>query len=229
MYCVCRKKGSSVYYDLTGQTNELQVHSDPNCRRPPRAYFDHFTSMRCPKEATALIHVFSRNDGINEITFACVSGEKKKVYFVGKNPDMLFKLWEMLDQCVNEIKSDSSVSDEYYKSRARALADAISLIMPMSADDVVREALNRFKHRIDGNESYETPGLAEEVYQPKPVKRVETATVAKSRAKRTGKSLPPTAIPSIRKAIDTKVFTVAQIAKSYDLSTDEVKEQLGLA
>lgn len=215
MWCTCRYEGG-VWYDLTGQTNNLQVCG--KCRKPARAYLQKFTAMRCPKDAEALIHIFSRRDEINEVTFVCKGGVNKKVFFVGKNPDMLFELWKKIDYEVDQIKS-GSLNPEYNKFRAGAFAEAISMIMPLTRDEVSAEALRRWEARQAGTD-YETPGLAEEIYTP---------PVTFGNQKSTGNRIPDAAVNSSTQAIKLGMFTVAQIAKSYGMTEDEVKSQLGLA
>jgi hypothetical protein len=116
---------------------------------------------------------------------------------------------------------------EAQKITARAYADAIDLIMGGGADWVSAEAKRRYDARMRGDTAYETPGLAEEVYvPPTPAPRASAGRTTTPR--RTGKHLDPALVPQLTEAIKSGMFTVDQIASSYGLSPDELKEQLGL-
>lgn len=147
---------------------------------------------------------------------------------------LLSGIWEMLDNAVDNMHTTKDADDlAYQKARARTLCEVLHPLMSPfyeSPDDVVREALARFKART-GGEEHETPGLGEHIFDRNT--RWDgisySAAPAPKKSKRTGKSIPPSSLGSVRQGIDSGMFTVTQIAQMYDVSPDEVKEQLGIA
>jgi hypothetical protein len=144
---------------------------------------------------------------------------------MGVNPnDVLLETWKLLDAVMAEIKSPHTTTPDWYKAQGRAYANVLATFMPPFFDDpdeIVREALRRYDNR--DNPEYETPGLGVKFLAQfdKPKKYVKEE-------KRTGNKLPDTAIENIKKAIESGMFTVDQIATNYKVSPAEVKEQLGL-
>lgn len=175
---------------------------------------------------------------MHELTFATVTGEKKVIlvavpydrrpHTMGINPnDILLNTWTHLDGAIKSIKETNNAMDmSYQKARARALCDVLSLMMPPffnTADEVGHEALRRYDNR--DNPEYETPGLgAQSLAQFDPMLKNEKPLPSP----RTGNSIPTEAMINVRRGLDTKMFTLAHIAAMYEMSQQEVKEQLGL-
>lgn len=223
MYCDCGKaEASGVWYDLTGQTNQLQVH--PKCRKPHRLYFERFTAMRAPRDANALIHLFSRRDGVSEITFACNNGSKKMVEVLGTQPDAVLKMWELLDDAMDHIMEPDGDREMTiaWKSRARTLATCISLCMPThypDADAVAVEAKLRYESGDEeGNVTRESPGLADDLYVP-PQPQIGAPT---------GNRIPDKAVDFARATVKAGEMSAADIADMYRMTEAEVNAQLGL-
>jgi hypothetical protein len=208
--------------------------------------------MKAPRNAVALISVHGRGDGINQITFALQDGEKETVLEVAGKPTVLERLWVELDTTMDSLMNVASVPNAHegqvqlLRTRARAQAETLAILMSPffnNADEIAREAKKRYDARKSGNEGYVTPGIAGEEYVPPAVPSsppraaggqtgqsgVSRTKSSSSSSRRTGKTLPPGAIPSIKEALEKKMFTVEQIARSYGLSVDEVKEQVGIA
>lgn len=201
------------------------------------------TAMRGPNDAIALLSVHGKVSGVYEIRWRCKSGIKTTLEYhpyprkvdMNNGRELLLNMWQMLDATVNEIHDELTPLQEYNKGRARALCEVIHSLMPQfyeSADDVVREALARFKDRINFIE-HETPGLGEKYWDPNarwdgtPYGVKSTTTVTKKKA--SGNLIPPPAVVSVKNGITSGMFTVEQIANMYNMHSHEVKEQLGLA
>lgn len=79
---------------------------------------------------------------------------------------LLFSLWRLLDHKVEELMADPS--DQQRKFEARGIAETLTVLMAKfypTADDVVREAVSRYKHKQNGVE-HESPGLGEHLWNP---------------------------------------------------------------
>jgi hypothetical protein len=223
LYCSCKKdNGDGVYYNLTGQGNSLQVHSP--CRLPSKMYFRTLTGMRAPKNAETWVRLFGRKDGVNELTWVLNDKTKVVTFTVAGYPDLLLGLWEKIDTEVKAIKeSIVGMPTEYNQWRARAFGEVIGEIMNMTATEVATEALQRYEHRDDPE--YETPGLATEAYEPVQPRHSPFG----KQPKKSGNRIDEPAVATTKRAIESGMFTVKQIAESYKMTVDEVKEQLGLA
>jgi len=145
---------------------------------------------------------------------------------MGINPnDILLETWKKLDNEVTRIREQDPQLNEDAKHKGRALAEVLALMMPpffSDADAIVREALRRYDHR--GNAEYETPGLGVES-----LKIFDNMPQPKAPTKSSGKTIPDGAAASSKQGIELGMFTVKQIADSYGMFPEEVKEQLGLA
>lgn len=92
-------------------------------------------------------------------------GESKVSWSVTKT--LVGTMWEMLDREVDEIKGQPT-DPQYHQHRARAIAECIAIFMgPFfeTADDVVRESMERWKARQRGDTEYETAGLGARRYE----------------------------------------------------------------
>jgi hypothetical protein len=195
--------------------------------------------QRAPKQAIAVLSEAHRGNGITELTFSMIGGGKSVLLSVqpydrrpvkmGINPnDILLKIWERLDEyteTVIEPPGDPEKAEAAHK--ARALAQVLSWMMPpffTDADSIVREALRRYEHRE--NPDYETPGLG--VKSLAALDDMPNPQRSKSGPQPTGNLIPDAALNSVRQALDLKMFTIEQIARNYEMTNQEVKEQLGL-
>lgn len=252
MFCTCVGGGRRGFKKI----DQLQgsLWGCENCGLPTRAVFKSLTAMRAPRGAVALISVFCRLDGINEITFALPGGERETVLEVAGKITVLERLWIELDTTMDALMAMAEAGQvgeptERLRIKARAQAETLAILMDpffSSADEVAREAKRRFDARKRGDESYKTPGLAGEEYVP-PVtsssaslprgdessqtgtKRTSSRRAGGSGSAARTKTLPKDAIPSITQALESGMFTVAQIAKSYGLTEAQVREQTGYA
>lgn len=227
MWCVCstgavRNRGFVAYPDLDSQ---LWVHSP--CERPTRMVFEKLTLKRTPRGALALLSVVSRAHGVTELTFAMGGGVKSTILTVqshdrrpfemGINPnDVLLNTWQRLDLYTEMIMTGAGGEPEVLaaKAKARAYAEVLADFMPpffTDPDEVVKEAIRRYKAREAEDDEYETPGLGVkslDAFDKQPMK-VDPRTVVipveindKQRA-------------SIKLGLESKMFTVAQLAKTY--------------
>jgi hypothetical protein len=92
------------------------------------------------------------------------------------------------------------------------------------ADSIVREAVQRFQNR--NNPDYETPGLG--VKSLATYDEMPNPQRPKSGPRPTGNLIPDLALNSVRQALEMKMFTIEQIARNYEMTNQEVKDQLGL-
>lgn len=241
MWCICTKAPVGFKERAPG---EIWVCS--RCEQPTLQYFNRLTAMLGPNDAICLLSDHGRRDGVHELRWDTKSGRKTTLVFlpypmkVGMEyqSSLLHKLWHTLDDEVDFIQTDRPVVVELdqvtHKARARMLAEVLhTLMQPFyeSPDAVVHEAMARYRDRQAGTE-HETPGLGEKLWDPNarwdgsPYGIPATTT---KKSKRTGKSIPPSSLGSVRQGIESGMFTVSQIAQMYDVSSDEVKEQLGIA
>lgn len=94
-------------------------------------------------------------------------GESKVSWSVTKT--LVQQLWEKLDREVDEIKGNPNAAGvEYHQHRARAIAECIIIFMKPffeTADDIVRESMERWKARQRGDLEYETAGIGHRRYE----------------------------------------------------------------
>lgn len=94
-------------------------------------------------------------------------GESKVSWSVTKT--LVQQMWGLLDDTMDELKMAAERDDrDFYRTRARALAECIAIFMTPffeSADDIAREANKRWKARSEGDTEYETPGLGIRRYE----------------------------------------------------------------
>lgn len=181
----CRDGADSYTVNIfDGQPNwDLWVCS--KCLKPSRMVFEKATSMRAPKDATALLAVFGKDNGISEITWATSRGRLITLEYapypmkVGMTSGaaLLQNMWMLLDSKVDRLMAEpNGVADnaieaeerQRAKYEARGIAEALAILMQpflADADAVVREAIKRHKARKAGTE-YETTGLAETLWDP---------------------------------------------------------------
>jgi hypothetical protein len=141
--------------------------------------------------------------------------------------DLLVELWNKLDNAVDDLKKLPSFNEDYIRGECFAFSQAIHIVMrPFypARVDVVKEAMVRWEARQAGTE-HESPGLAETIWRPETDWMGHTPT--KSEPK-TGNLIPDSAIATARVGIDRGLFTVKQMASTYNMTEQEVKEQLGL-
>lgn len=200
--------------------------------------FSRIAMKRQPIGATGFLSYHGKLSGVHELRFATKSGEQKIILAVqpydrrprsmGINPnDILLETWKKLDQATAEIMEPGDAIQLHEqrmmgKAKARAIAEILAIMMPPffeTADDIVREAVQRFKNK--DNPEYETPGLGVESlakYDPMPY--ANTAPV---------KSTPPAPAKveirlgekeqaGIKMALESGMFTAQQLAKSYGVS-----------
>lgn len=228
LYCTCRGGRNKLDgYVAIPVDNLLWVHSV--CGRPTRMVFEKVTMNRAPRGARAILSEYGRANGIHELTFAMDGSEKKTILTVhpydrrpfemGINPnDVLLRTWEMLDAQVEIIKKDPGNRAAQYKGRA--LSEVLAIFMPpffTDPDEIVREGVRRFDNR--GNPEYETPGLGQRTLtQFDRMPMVERPDTKKVEVRLT-EELQAT----LRRALDSGLFTAEQLAKSYGVSVDVIK------
>lgn len=203
------------------------------------------SNLMAPRDAVTWLSENVRLDGISEIRWAMPNGEKKVTVQMSAGPTLLQRTWDLLDAKVNFIMDDSlnaAPEKERAKYEARGIADVLAMFMVphfATSDDIVREAMRRYKAREAGDTEYETAGLGSRRYEPPAAvvmaradearKPAKTKTRAPSTPRATGKKIPDAAIETSLKGIQSKMFTPAQIGSMYGMTAAEVKAQLGLA
>lgn len=192
--------------------------------------------MLGPRDAVALLSVFGRLDGVNEITFEVKDGTRKMVLEVAAGPTLLQRMWDELDATMNSLKNDAPGSPELneLKVRARAQAEFIAMFMVphfRTANEVAKEAMRRYQARQGGDKEYETPGLGTRrfepppgvnKYAPTPKNTPKKAAVAAPKVKNT-KPLPDKAKPGVALALKSGKFTKQQLATMYGVSIETIE------
>lgn len=220
------------------------------CQKIHHAVQDEVAVVRGPENARQLAHALSQKNGQHILTWSIGSTSSKdrsKVQTVEFFPwprrfpmtetePLIFKTWELLMEKVSWIMREDY--DETFKAQAkhqaRGIAEVLAILMKPfieSADDVVRHAVEYHK-----DNSYEVPGLGLHLWNPlknpdgsdrtpvaSPRSNKTTATAA---PKRTGNKIPLSAVDGVAGAINVGMFTVAQVAKTYNMTEAEVKDQL---
>lgn len=250
MWCTCKSKGKTESGYTRPPDSGLWVCG--KCLQPTRLVFEWITSMRAPKNATAVLGSKGKANGIWHVEFATTTGERKTVlYFLPypKRPEMektnpgalLESVWAALDAKMDIIMAGepdpwSHEQMEAHKTwvrtknEARGIAETLAILMdPFFTDpnEVAKEAARRYKARQAGDDSYETPGLASEIWEPKSPLKDETIRKATTPRKAIGKPLPPEAVAGAKKALESGKFTVSQIAQMYGVSDEAVKSAVG--
>lgn len=239
IFCTC-SRGEQSFAALEGG-GTLWVHAA--CNKPTRMVLERLTMKRIPQGATAVLSVNLGDTGVQSIRFRTHPATKtepageatvlyvhsydRRPYSMGINPtDILLDTWERLDDCILTIKESPSNS-EYTQAQGRAYANVLaSMMYPFftDADAIVKEGLNRWENR--DNPDYETPGLGSKSLDQFDAMPKQSSTPAAPKS--TGNVIPDGAVNSSRQGITMGMFTVKQIADSYDMTPDEVKSQLGL-
>lgn len=218
-----------------------------NCRQPTRLVFEKLTANYRPADAKALLSVFGRTDGIQEITWALSDGTRKVTLSYLPYPrkvDMpnegalLQQTWHLLDSKVAIILAEpngpgdnalEAQERETARQQARGIAEVLAILMrPFfdKPDNIVREAVKRYKAKQAGQE-HETPGLAESIWDPHtrwdgtPFS-VENEKKAR-RSKTTATTLKPKDIEGIKSALQSGMFDEKQLAEIYKVSVATVK------
>lgn len=206
--------------------------------------------MYTPNNADALLHVHGRTDGIHEITWALK--DKTKVITLTYHPypmkvfpegivspsgrHLLLETWNHLDSKVDIIMSpqvgpgDNEVEAkerERAKYEARGIAEILQKFMSPfynEADDIVREAVARYKARQSGTE-HETKGLAEK-YWDHNTRWDGTPYSQDAKPISTKKALDKETIKGIKNALAAGLFDEAGVADLYKITIEQVRSVL---
>ena len=105
-------------------------------------------------------------------------GESKVSWSVTKT--LVQQMWDLLDDVMNELMdADDPKEKDFYKSRARAIAECIAIFMrPFfeTADEIAAEAVRRYKARQSGDTEYETAGIGHRRYESAAMAHSSAAT-----------------------------------------------------
>lgn len=151
-------------------------------------------------------------------------------------PTLLQRTWDMLDSHMEELtRTDIDTQAKLViASKARAVAEVLAMYMPPhfnTADEIAREAKRRWEAKQKG-ETYETPGLGSRAYEPPPGTPIRSLDEKPARkttvSRKSGKQIPEAALENVKKAVDSGMFTIQMVAKTYGMTNDEVATQLGL-
>jgi len=144
-------------------------------------------------------------------------------------PTLVQQMWDLLDARTAELMKP--VPDEEIlttRGQARGIAQCLALFMQphfSTADDVVREAVKRYKAKQEGTD-YETPGLGSRSLESPPLfiapRRTGTAT-----KKAANPSVSDADKASILKA--KGVFPADDLAKIYKVSVEVINQIWGVA
>lgn len=231
MWCTCKGGGGRQSgYVANPVDNRLWVHSD--CGKPSPLVFQKVAMNRAPLNAIAMLSVYGKSHGVNEVTFVVKGGEHKKILFVhsydrrpysmGVNPnDILLNTWKRLDIYTEMLMLGPTMEvplggEELAvtKAKARAFAEVLSDMMPpffTTADAVVREAIQRYQNR--DNPEYETPGLG-----VKSLAEFDKPVLVRPSKPKPEVRLDENTQVNIKKALESGLFNVNQLAKSYGVS-----------
>ncbi len=227
MYCTCiGRKASGYTVAILDDKPQWEFWVCSSCHKPTKMVFEKLTRNRVPLGATSLLSYAGRTDGIAELRFACTGGERKTILTVipydrrphsmGINPnDILLETWNRLDYYTDLALNHPEMPGS--KHAARAVAEVLALMMPPffnNADDIVREAVRRYNNC--DNPDYETPGLGIKSlsvhdtmpYADKPPVKI---------------TLDERTQEAIKKALEMKLMTAQQLAKSYNVSVEEIR------
>lgn len=243
MWCKCGNTKGYACVDDSGY-DDLWVCAQ--CKKPTRQVFESITAMRVPRGCVAILGVQGHLDGTSLVTFATSAGKTQCMFFhpypqkvdMPRQDDLLVDLWNRLDQTVDKIRSAEHQHEaEFNKAQGLAFAESISIVMRPFYEDataVLRESMARWKARQAGVE-HDTPGLAESIWDPAsrfdgtPYSVENEARVrsgVKSAPTKTGNLIPESAVATVKQGIESKMFTITQIAASYKMTPEEVSLQL---
>lgn len=196
--------------------------------------------MYAPNDAVALLRVFSRADGINEVTFACSNGSRKMVLEMSAGPTLVQKMWMELDTTMDSLMKAArqkpvdeddakQVQTVVHELRIRARAQGEMLAMFMyphfnNTDEIAQEAKRRWNARQVGDTEYETAGIGSRRFEPPPgtPARTTPSGPVKSTVKNV-KQLSSEDTEAVKNALESGMFTAEQLAKAYGVSVDTVK------
>ena len=147
---------------------------------------------------------------------------------------LLLDTWKLLDSKVDIIMSepndphgDNSVEAEARsraKYEARGIAEVLANFMSPffdSADDIVREAVARYKARSSGAD-HETPGLAEEIWSPN--RRWDGTLYDEKKPVKSGlKPIDKKTMEGIKLAISAGILDEKGAAELYKVSIEQVR------
>lgn len=228
LWCTCQGlKNIKEGYVADPVDNPLWVHGP--CRKPSRMVFEKVTYNRAPRGATALLSYRGDKSGIHQLRFAV--GDEVKIiltyqpydrrpYTMGVNPnDILLNTWKRLDlytEMLMDVTGIAELEKNVAKAKARAYAEVLADMMPPffdNPDDIVREAVIRYKNRE--NPDYETPGLGQKSLAEFDKMPYQNSTPTRKKAE---PELDEATRAGIKKALESGMFTVSQLAKSYSVS-----------
>lgn len=184
---------------------------------------------RAPRNAVTVLSERGGGNGVHQLTFAMPDGSQQTILSVqpydrrppamGINPnDILLRTWQRLDEFTHWLmfNQDGDPAEMLAnKVKARAYAEVLADMMPPffdNPDDIVREAVQRYKNRE--NPEYETPGLGVKTLAPYDTMPYTHA----ASPKKAEPQLDDKTQAGIKKALESGMFTVAQLAKSYSVS-----------
>lgn len=193
------------------------------------------TVRRAPRNAVGFLSYNGQGDrGSAQLNFSLIDGSKASIISIhthNRRPptmpiqptDLLLHTWERLDYYVVKLKEPGALDNvEQAQAAARAIAEVLTPMMhPFfeNTNEIVREAVNRYENR--NNPEYETPGLGQKSLAPhdktpmtsSPVKQAAPAVTLSDKEK-TG----------IKMALESKMFTPEQLAKSYNVPISVIRE-----
>lgn len=182
MICRCSKRVrgyAPTYHDITGKQTDLWVCAE--CNKPTRLVFQSMTQSLAPRGATVLLSAHKKQDGtsilrwrangqtVETLTFYPYPRKVEQVSY-DRDSSPLVAMWKLLDAKVYQLMAERAKGNDItaYQFGARGVAESIYLLMGdfyADADAVVREAVARHKAFVR-DEQHDTPGLAEELWQP---------------------------------------------------------------
>lgn len=247
MYCTCGKQGKAGYTaskELDSDEFNYDLWVCANCLKPSRLIFENICAMLTPRNAISMLGAHGGADGIWTCVWSMPDGTRKTTMHYSPYPriapDMmdqgrgyLLQLWKLLDEkCQVIMKYDpldnmiKATAREHAQHEARGLSEAISILMYQfypTANDVVKESVRRFKARESDTE-YESPGLAESLWDPKSRFRGTTFEKVPSANLKAGKALTPEEIQGIKDAVKSEMFTEADMASMFKVSVTQIRE-----
>lgn len=213
-----------------------------SCLKPSRLVFEKVTDMLAPSNATALLSIRGRYDGVTELVFATLDGKVTCLVYhpyprkvgMDQGRGLLLKTWELLDAATDTVMKKAAdpwslenVGIKEVQAEARAYANVLAMFMEpffTSADDIVREAVTRYKARQAGVQR-DTPGLAEHIWDPRKDWDGSDKVLPNANPQpkvNLGRQLTSEEAEAVANALSAGMFTVEQLAEMFKTSTHAI-------
>ena len=179
----------------------------------------------------ALLLAHLRTDGVCEKTYRLPDGSKRTIFDIKVPEDktrmtLIGQMWDELDRVTEPLAQGQGT--DYDKGYARGVAAMLAMFMVphfTTADEIVREAVKRYKAKAAGEE-YETPGLGSRRMEPPPgsESKYKVPATAKPYTRKVEVKLGEQQQKAIKFAKESGMFTVEVLAKTYGVSVAVINQ-----